>query len=427
MFVLSALKKPCHLTFAVFILAVFSLFSIQALAGEGTTEIVPHLDPIEIDRNLTLPKLVSLTMEKYPDGSWLKSLEDEAFAINEQAASWTAGSSQLILNYQTIYSFRLNYGTANVQIPLWNLGQRDATKKLATKAQDTAYTESASVKFRVTGLVRAALWDMAIAKVRYEQAKLDLETNKQIVDKAKRQVELGELARSDVLLAETEYLQRLSVFTQAEAELMHSRKRYSSLTQLTRAPANYEEKLVALKEVTQNHPALVAINEQIERKQAELDTIRLQGSGQTQIAAGILSDEGIDNRSNKAEFFNIGVNIPFGGAAHIAPKLAAVNVQIARLTADRDLLVRNLEQAHHEAEHNLEVNKAELKTANEQRRVSEELMVMMKIAYNAGEINLLDLFKIQSKTQQAVLSAKERSVMLQRDIAFYNQAVGVMP
>jgi hypothetical protein len=39
----------------------------------------------------------------------------------------------------------------------------------------------------------------------------------------------------------------------------------------------------------------------------------------------------------------------------------------------------------------------------------------------------MDLLKVKSRTQQAILNAKERSVMLQRDIALYNQAVGVLP
>jgi len=88
---------------------------------------------------------------------------------------------------------------------------------------------------------------------------------------------------------------------------------------------------------------------------------------------------------------------------------------------------RDLEQAHHEAEHNLEVNRVELNTANEQKKVSEELLNMTQLAFSVGEIHLLDLLKIESRTQQAILYAKERAVMLQRDKALYNQAVGVMP
>jgi outer membrane protein TolC len=213
----------------------------------------------------------------------------------------------------------------------------------------------------------------------------------------------------------------------AEAELMHARKRYTSITQTNRVPVVYEENLVAIKEIEQKHPILSAINSQIERKQAEINAIKAIGSGQTHVIAGILSDEGQDARSNHAEFFNVGVIVPFGGSAHAQPQIAAVNVELNKLIAERQQLYRDLELAHHEAEHNLEVNRVELGTANEQKKVSEELLTMTQLSYSVGEIHLIDLLKIQSRTQQAILYAKERAVMLQRDKALYNQAVGVIP
>jgi cobalt-zinc-cadmium efflux system outer membrane protein len=394
---------------------------------DDQTPVVDHLDPVVIDTTLSLPKLIDLTMQKYPDTVWLDSLEEEAAAITERSKSWTAGASYASIGYQSISTFRLNYATANVQVPLWNPGQRDAEHKLANQTESSADFQAAGIKLRVAGLVRGALWDMALAKIRYDQAQVDLDTSEQLLKSIKRYVEVGDLPRSDELLAQTEYLQKRSVFTMAEAELMHSRKRYSSITQTNKVPGAYEENLAALKEIGQNHPTLVAINSQIERKQAQINAIKSMGSGQTNVIAGILSDEGIDQRSNKAEFFNVGVSIPFGGSAHIQPHIAAVNVELNKLIAEREQLFRDLKQAHHEAEHNLEVNRVELGTANEQKKVSEELLTMTQTAFSVGEINLMDLLKIQSRTQQAILNAKERAVMLQRDKALYNQAVGVMP
>ncbi|MGR9035610.1 MAG: TolC family protein [Gammaproteobacteria bacterium] len=266
-----------------------------------------------------------------------------------------------------------------------------------------------------------------MARIRYEHAHVELETYEQLWSGIKRRVELGDLPRADELLAETELLQKRSAFTSAEAELMHARKRYTTITQMIKVPAVYEENLAALPAIEQNHPALVAVNGQIERKQAELNAIKSIGSGQPQVIAGILSDEGVDARSNKAEFFNVGVNIPFGGSVHLAPQVASINVELNKLITERDQLYRDLEQGHHEAEHNLEVSRVELETANKQRKVSEELLKMTELSFSVGEINLMDLLRIQSRTQQAILNAEERSVMLQRDIAFYNQAVGVMP
>jgi len=392
-----------------------------------TPPIVDHVDSVVIDTTLTLSKLIELTMEKYPDATWLTALEDEAIALSARGQSWTAGAAQASLGYQSISSFKLNYGTVNLQVPLWNMGQRNAQNDLANKAENSVTMQVANTKLRVAGLVREALWSIALANIRYEQAKAELGIYQKLLATIKRRVESGDLPRADSLLAQTELLQKRSVLTQAEAELMHARKRYSSITQLTQVPSSFEESLVPLTEIKQNHPALMAINSEIDRKQAELKSVQAIGSGQTNVIAGLLSDEGTDNRSNKAEFFNVGVVVPFGGSVHTQPHIAAINVELNKLMAERALLYRSLEQAHHEAEHNLEINKVELDNANEQRKVSEELLNMTESAFSAGEIGLMDLLKIQSRTQQAILAAKERVVMMQRDKALYNQAVGEMP
>jgi len=211
--------------------------------------------------------------------------------------------------------------------------------------------------------------------------------------------------------------------TQAEAELMHARKRYSSITQTTKFPAEFKEELVALAEIEQNHPALRAVNSQIERKHAQINAIELIGSGHSSLAVGVNSDQFTnDQRSNKTASFNIGVTVPFGGSAHLAPQIAAANVELNKLISERELLFRDLERLHHEAKH-----KVELGIANELKQVAEEHLNMMLLSYSVGEIGLLDLLKIQSRTQQAILNSKERLVMLQRDKAVYNQAVGVTP
>jgi outer membrane protein TolC len=409
----------------VFLLAASPGFADSTFADSTLT--VAHQDPIEIEATLSLPEVIELTLEKYPDIVWLKALEEEAAAIQKRSESWTAGASQAGLHFQEATSGTLHYGDAYIQVPLWNIGQRDAEKTVAKQAETSGQSQSAAVKLRVAGLVRGALWDMALNKIRYDQAQAEVAVFEKLWAKVKRRVELGDLPRADSLLAQSEWLQKRSVATLAEAELMHARKRYSSITQTIKVPANYEENLVNILKIQQNHPALTAINAQIARKQAEINAIKLIGSGQTNLAVGINSDEGNDRRSNKTESFNIGVTIPFGGSAHLEPHIAAVNVELNKLIAERKQLYRDLEQAHHEAQHALEINQVELGIANELKQVAEEHLKMTELSFSVGEINLMDLLRIQSRTQQAILTAKERSVMLQRDKALYNQAVGVTP
>jgi len=425
-------QNRCRLFFLLAYLSGLIPLSCMAqdYAGAQTEEqtIVPHRDPIVTDATLSLAELIDLTLEKYPDITWLNALEDEAAALQRRGESWTAGASQAGLRFQEATSGTLHYIDATVQVPLWNVGQRDAEREIGEKAEISAHMQTAAIKLRIAGLVRGALWDMALQKIRYEQAQSEVDIFEQLLAKVKRRVELGDLPRSDELLAQTELLQKRSVLTLAEAELMHARKRYSSITQTAKIPGMYQENLVALKEIQQNHPALMGVNSQIERKHAELNAIKRVGSGQTNLTVGVNSDSMTnDPRSNKTESFNIGVTVPFGGSAHLQPHIAAINVELNRLIAEREQLYRNLEQFHHEAEHNLEVNQVELRIANELKQVAEEHLKMTQLSFSAGEINLMDLLRIQSRTQQAILNAKERAVMLLRDQALYNQAVGVTP
>ncbi|MFI3218326.1 MAG: TolC family protein, partial [Methylococcales bacterium] len=317
--------------------------------------IVDHHDTVEIDGSLTLPKVVDLTLEKFPELTWLNSLEEEAAAITQRSKSWTAGASQTSYSFQEAATGanggKLHYINAGVQVPLWNIGQSDAEQSVGEQAETSAKTQTVATKLRVAGLVRGALWDIDLQKIRYEQAQSEIKVYEQLHEKIGRRVELGDLPRSDVLLAQTELLQKRSTLIQAEAELMHARKRYASITQMTKVPKDYHEKLVDLKEIEQNHPALVAINSQINRKQAELDAMRAIGSGQTNVLAGVNGDMG-DTASNHTASFNIGVTMPFGGSDHLAPQLAAINVELNKLIAQREQLFRDLKQAHHEAEHN---------------------------------------------------------------------------
>jgi len=416
----------------MFLPLLISLLLTSLFARAESLPYVEHHDPMVIDAQLSLPQLVDLTLEKYPDAQWLLSLENEANAIKQRGDSWTSAASQAFYRFQEASSLHLHYNDATVQISLWNIGQRDANQRIGDKAQVDSTMQAAATKWRVAGLVRGALWDISLQELRLQQVKMELAVTEQLAKDVKRRVQAGDLAETDSLLAQTEVLQKRSVLTLAEAEVMHARKRFSSITQSVNIPANFHEVLTAQKEIEPTHPALQAINSQIERKYAELEALQLVGSGQSSVVMGISSDryskgKGGVEVSNNMESLNIGVTVPFGGEAHLAPQVAAMNVELSKLRTERDQLVRDLEQAHHEAEHNLQVNQAELIITNELKTVAEKHLKMTQLSFSVGEIDLIDLLKIQSQTQLAILNAKERTVIVQRDFALYNQAVGVLP
>ena len=175
---------------------LFVYLLTTALGFADSSHIVEHHDPIESDATLSLSKVVDLTLEKYPDETWLKSLEEEAAALAQRGNSWTAGASQAGLRFQEATGGTLHYIDAQVQVPLWNLGQRDAEQTTAKLAENSAMSQTVAVKLRVSGLVRGAIWNIALANISYEQAKIELDVTDQLLAKVQTACRIGRFAQS---------------------------------------------------------------------------------------------------------------------------------------------------------------------------------------------------------------------------------------
>ncbi|WP_045226700.1 TolC family protein [Methyloterricola oryzae] len=408
---------------------LFAMYGCLAGASEGGT-LVGHFDPLVLDDHLSLHQVIDETFAQYPQGAVITSLQDEAKALHQRSDSLVAGYPMIYLQWIDDHVFN-GRGFMEIQtgyqIPIWMWGQRSASRQVAQDAENSAALFSSALKHEVAGLVRDALWNLELVQNRHELAQKVYEVSRQLVAAVSRRVDLGDLARADLLLAQSDLLEKKSLLTLAEAEVMHARKAYTNLTRMTRAPKSFTEKLSGTTEIHEQHPAVAAANAMIERAQAEVEYTRLSKQGnQPSILIGTQHDRG-----SRQESFNNGTNlvlqVPIGGDAYNAPFVAQANVALTQKIADRGALLRQLEKALHEAEHNLEVDRATLVIADERKTIAETQLKMSRLAFEAGEIPLIDYLKIQATAQAAIRDAAERAILLQRDTAFYNQVVGVVP
>ncbi|MDD2738210.1 MAG: TolC family protein [Methylomonas lenta] len=402
----------------------------QPLVADEQKLLVEHLDPIEIDPALSLAQLLEQTLEKYPDRLISQALMQQADAWQERGDSWLAGSTAVALNYsddRIANDVGSREVSANLEFTIWMWGQRAAAQEVAKTSHDSASKQFAIVKLEVARLLRDALWNIALAENRLQQAQINLDISEQLLGKVQRRVELGDLPRADLLLAESDHLQNKSLLTQAEAEVMHSRKSYASLTQTTRIPANYQEQQSTIQTIQPSHPLLEAINAVLEEKQAGIEWSKTTDSiNQPKVFIGANSSRA-QRGAEDMQSTSVGVLIPFGHSTYDAPEVARAHLELNQALAQSEHLHRLLEKNLHEAEHQLEVNRAELTIARQMRDIAEQHLKMMEVSFEAGEINLLDLLKIQARSLEAIRNAKEQEVKLQRNIALYNQAVGVLP
>jgi len=235
---------------------------------------VPHVDPLQTDARLTLREVVEETFQRYPQGSLIAALEDEHQALNRRSNSLIAGYPLIYLQWIDDRVFN-DRGEIQVQtgyqIRIWMWSQRSASRNVAERAEKATGLFAAALTHEIAGLVRDALWKLSLADNRHELANQVYDVSLQTFKAVKRRVELGDLARSDHLLAESDHLEKKTLMTVAEADVMHARQAYSNLTRLEKAPANFAEERSSTTEISEQHPAVAAAAAMIERAQAEVE------------------------------------------------------------------------------------------------------------------------------------------------------------
>jgi outer membrane protein TolC len=403
---------------------------LLASVSHGSDLVVEHRDELIFDERLSLRQVVDTTFERYPNNALISAFQEEVTALDQRSSSWIAGFPMLYLQYiddALITDYGVSEIQSGYQMPLWMWGQREASQKVADQARKSAEKYIHALKHEIAGLVRDTLWSLRLAENRLELARQIYDVAEKLTAVVQRRVELGDLARADVLLAESDQLEKKTILVQAEAELMHARKAYQNLTRMDRAPRRFDEPQSALKNLDERHPSMAAANASVERAQAEVEFTRLSKQGnQPSVLLGTDSTS-VDTQRTYGTGTNLVVQVPIGGDDWNAPQVAQSNLLLNEKIAQRETLWRQLEKALHEAQHNLEVDRVALTIAERRKSIAETQLDMSRIAFEAGEIALIDYLKIRSSAYAAIQDHAQRLILVQKDTAVYNQVVGVTP
>ena len=292
----------------------------------------------------------------------------------------------------------------------------------------TAESEAAraALRWEVAGMVRAALWDVAIAENEHELAEQSLDMAKRLVKTVERRYELGDVAQRDLLLARSSYLDYETALIQAGAVLLDAERSYRTFTGLHRRPGFEAETMSDAEEIAANHPALALADMAVERAEAGAEVTRqtskagptvLLGTRRERPAFGTVFDDSI----------GVTVNVPFGGRAHRDTDITAAARTASEVRAARSRELRMLTLDMHEAAHSLAVARENYAAASQRLDIAERHQAMGELAYEKGEIELLDLLKIRETAIAARRLVARLEIEEKRQTALYNQAVGDLP
>lgn len=384
---------------------------------------------LPVDDALTLSAAIDIAYARYPTTAEILARTEQADAWADRGSSWLADRPSLLLRYQSdrwgsdngLYEYE-----AGVVLPLWSWGGRSAVQMLGqTMSLESAAAELA-VRWEVAGLLRSALWNIALAENDHELAEQALEAAQRLTTSVKRRYELGDVAMSEVLHAESFYLEAQTKIIEVTATLLDAERVYRSVTGMERRPPFSGEMISALDDVEADHPALAFANAEVQRAEAGLTVAKETAATGTSLLVGA-------RRESPAlgDFYDdsigITVSIPFGGSSSRRTEISAASRVAARARAAHAEQVRSLTMALHEAAHSLNVVRENMLTAKERMKLVVQHQVMGLSAYEKGEIDLFDLLKLQATALDAKRQVTRLMIDEKRQAAFYNQAVGILP
>lgn len=387
-----------------------------------------HDHDLQVSARLTLRELVEKTILRYPDSALLaaKKIEIDAKTKRANGILPAAPSIGLLNRNDAITSNRgEREWESELELPVWLPGQRAAREALARDAASGLSDTKATLNLQVAGMVRNALWDIAMTTHQATLANSRHQTALGLLSDVEKRVKAGDLAKTDIMLAQNEAYQAETFLLRAEAEVKHAQYRYKLLTGLNTIPEAFTEQQVKTS-LDDNHPALSDASKKILVADDERNLIKVERRENPTVSISARTQRGVfDNQTN--ETLGLKLRIPFETEAQSAPLMANAEMNYAKNQAEAKHLRYALEGAFHEAEHNLQVTKAELAITTKQHANAQESLRLAKKAFALGETDLVNLLRVQASAYEAERAMKQRQIQLQWDTAHYNQAVGEMP
>jgi len=412
-----------------FLLALALLLSVaKAGFAEPVQHEVDHFDELRVNPALQLSEVLEKTFARNPMQASLQSRDSVVSARKIVAGAMLPAAPAVSVFHQndTLGSGRgEREWQAALELPVWLPGQRDNRAKVADASQSSMSASRESLRLQVAGQLREALWDIAMNDNLLALAANKLELANRLQRDVEKRHQAGEMAKTDVMLAQQETLRAEKEKLRAEAEVMHARHRYYLLTGLRELPANYEEKQSSLEDYNQS-PIWLEAQSKVGLAETERELVKVESRENMQVMLNMRSTKGaFDNAAN--ESVGVQLRIPFSSEASAAPVKAAAELGVGNAVSEREALKLALEAAMHEAEHNLSVSRAELTLAGKQFEIAKESARLAEKAFKLGESDLVSLLRVQAQTYEAERAFTTRKIQVQWDTARYNQAVGVLP
>jgi outer membrane protein TolC len=174
------------------------------------------------------------------------------------------------------------------------------------------------------------------------------------------------------------------------------------------------------------HPRMLAAREAQALARAALAEARASRRDPPMLSASARFDREVDV-GNWRNTFRLGLSIPLDTEARNAPRLAAAAAQALEAELAVEQVQRELDTARAQARVALELARTGLATHLERAEVAAAAAAALERAFYAGERSLPEVLRLRSLATEAAAAAALAHDRVGREMARFNQTLGVEP
>lgn len=363
-----------------------------------------------------------------PQAQTLEAKRAESDAQTVAANSLLPGAPAVILSHrgdQLTNNAGLTEWEAGIALPIWLPGQRDARQSQALVGKSGLEASIRALRLKLAGELREAIWQVRQTQAQIQLGEARAHTAKKLAEDVARRVRAGELAKTDLNLAQNEWRTAQAAVLLNRTQLLQAQQAYSTLTGMTALPDDISESALP-KSLPDDHPLLEEARKAIEMAQAQ---VRLAGESRRdnpELGLGMRRERGSLN-DPYADSVIIALRLPLSTDARNLPLISAAQTALTDAQSQYNRTRLTLEFQIQQAAQSLQASDQLLELAQQQRAAAQENLELIQTSFDLGETDLFALLRARAAAFEAGQAYNQQEIAQALSRARLNQAQGVLP
>lgn len=379
----------------------------------------------------TWHELIEMAWQRSPEAQSLVAQAPVLQARRIDAERWLPAAPALSVSHRSDQWYA-NEGVreweAELEAPLWRNGQRQSQQQAVAAEDSLLAAQSELSLLTLAGELREQVWALAESEAQRSASRARLDTAEALARDVERRVAAGELAQADALLVRSETLAARNALEEADLLWQEARQKLLLLAGQEQLPSPLVEtphELTDIEAALGQHPRFKVAQRSQGVAQAEVNVAR---QTQAPVSASLLWAQNRD-ALDESDRQSVGVKItvPLGADARQRSAVAAAEAGRVGADAQRAKIRRDIEQEIKLAQWALQSTRRQYQQAEQQYVAAQQSLALSRRAFDAGELDLVSLLRVQQTTQDALLQRELKRMASERAVAKWNQALGVLP